>query len=235
MRRGAALLLLLVPPEAFANDEVAAGRAEPIDRYLMSDRAAEVALARSAAPPPVGARAAVWVLDRAGYREAAAGDNGFVCLVGRAWSAPIRFVSGRPNPEFWSPEVRAPMCLNPEAVRTILPPLMRRTELALLRRSLGEVEDDTKERFAAGTYRRPEGVAMSYMLSKDQHLGQAVGHFMPHVMLYAPHAERKDWGALGTLSGFPFVGEHEGNPHALVIIPLGRWSDGSTALQDHPR
>jgi hypothetical protein len=235
MRRAAVLPLLAIPLQAFATEDVTVGRPEPIDRYLMNDRSAEVALARSAAPPAVGARAAVWVLERGGYREAAAGENGFVCLVGRSWSAPIRFVSGRPNPEFWSPAVKAPMCLNAEAVRTILPPLVRRTELALLGRSLGEVEADTKERFAVGTYRPPQGVAMSYMLSRDQHLGHAVGHFVPHVMLYAPHAERKEWGALETLSGFPFVGENEGNPHALVIIPLGRWSDGSPALHDLPR
>jgi len=235
MRLAAALPLLVVTLQAFATEDITAGRAEPLDRYLMSDRAAEVALARSAAPPAVGARAAVWVLDPGGYREAEAGDNGFVCLVGRSWSAPIRFVSGGPNPEFWSPVVKAPMCLNPEAVRTILPALVRRTELARLGRSLGEVEADTKERFAAGTYRPPHGVAMSYMLSKDQHLGQAVGHFVPHVMLYAPQAERKEWGALETLSGFPFVGENEGNPHALVIIPIGRWSDGSPVLHDPHR
>jgi hypothetical protein len=235
MHRAAAVPFFIVSLLAPGSEDVTAGRPAPIERYLMSDLAAEIALARSAAPPPVGARASVWVLESGGYREAATGDNGFVCLVGRSWSAPIRFVSGRANPEFWSPAVRAPMCLNPEAVRTILPPLLRRTELARLGRSLGEVETDTEQRFSAGTYQPPRGVAMSYMLSKDQHLGEGVGHFMPHVMLYAPHAVRKDWGALATLSGYPFVGESEGNPHALVIIPLGRWSDGSPAVHDAAR
>jgi hypothetical protein len=54
-----------------------------IDPYLM-DRDAEIAMARSAAPPSIAKEATVMVLGRHGYETAAEGKNGFVCAVGRS-------------------------------------------------------------------------------------------------------------------------------------------------------
>jgi hypothetical protein len=50
----------------------------PLDQYLMPDRDAEIALARSAAPPSVSNDATVLVLGRRGYETAVEGKNGFV-------------------------------------------------------------------------------------------------------------------------------------------------------------
>lgn len=222
-----ALLAVLASTPLLASGEALAARPQPIDSYLITDRGEEIRLARSAAPPTVAEQAGVWVLSPDGYVEAEPSGNGFVCLVGRGWSAPVRFVNGSPNSEFWSSAVRAPMCLNPEAVRTILPVLTWRTERAIARKSLGEIEAETRDRFERGEFVAPSGVAMSYMLSPDQHLGERVGHYLPHVMLYAPGARDHEWGRSGLLSGWPFIGESEGQPHALVIIPVGTWSDGS--------
>ena len=55
----------------------------PLDQYLM-DRDAEIALARSAAPPSVAKDATVMVLGRDGYETAVEGTNGFVCNVMQA-------------------------------------------------------------------------------------------------------------------------------------------------------
>jgi hypothetical protein len=57
----------------------------PLDQYLMADRDAEIALARSAAPPSISSDATVMVLGRHGYETAVEGKNGFVCIVERAW------------------------------------------------------------------------------------------------------------------------------------------------------
>src|ERR1700686_412111 len=57
----------------------------PLDQYLM-DRNAEIALARTAAPPSISRDATVMVLGRHGYETAVEGKNGFVCLVERAWN-----------------------------------------------------------------------------------------------------------------------------------------------------
>src|ERR1700678_1698748 len=77
----------------------------PLDQYLMADRNAEIALARSAAPESISRDAEVMVLGRHGYETAVKGRNGFVCIVGRGWSS-------APDPDFWNPKVRVPMCVN---------------------------------------------------------------------------------------------------------------------------
>ena len=57
----------------------------PITPYLIPDRQAEVALARSAAPPSIAANAEVLVLTSQGFVTAVKGSNGFVCVeIGRA-------------------------------------------------------------------------------------------------------------------------------------------------------
>ena len=82
----------------------------PVEQYLMMDRNAEIALARSAAPESItqcrgdGARAH-------GYEVAVKGTNGFVCIVERGWTAGIDF------PDFWNPKLRGPLCSQPGGVR----------------------------------------------------------------------------------------------------------------------
>src|ERR1700740_3163685 len=78
----------------------------PIDQYLM-DRSAEIALAKSAAPPSVADKASVLVLTRHGYETAIEGSNGFVCAVERSWMAQYEFS------QYWNPHMRGPLCYNP--------------------------------------------------------------------------------------------------------------------------
>jgi hypothetical protein len=59
----------------------------PIGQYLMP-REAEIALARSAAPPAVSDRATIKVLTATGFEVAERGDNGVTCMVMRGFSAP---------------------------------------------------------------------------------------------------------------------------------------------------
>src|SRR5437016_6774718 len=77
----------------------------PVNQYLMADRAAEIALARTAAPKSISADAEVLVLARHGYETAVKGKNGFVCIVGRGWAAAA-------DADYWNPKVRVPMCVN---------------------------------------------------------------------------------------------------------------------------
>src|ERR1700674_2961001 len=72
----------------------------PLDQYLMPDRNAEIALARSAAPESISRDAKIMVLGPHGYESAVEGKNGFVCVVERAWMN--RF----DNPEYWNPKNR---------------------------------------------------------------------------------------------------------------------------------
>ena len=70
----------------------------PLDQYLMADRNAEIALARSAAPEAISREAKILVLGRHGYETAIEGKNGFVCVVERGWMSPAD------APEFWNPK-----------------------------------------------------------------------------------------------------------------------------------
>jgi hypothetical protein len=76
----------------------------PIDQYLMADRAAEIALARSAAPESISRDSEVMILGRHGFETAVKGKNGFVCAVGRSWTSTV-------DAEFWNPKVRVPACV----------------------------------------------------------------------------------------------------------------------------
>ncbi len=90
----------------------------PLDQYFMTDRNAEIALARSAAPAAISGDAEVLVLGRNGYETAVKGKNGFVCVVERAWMGPFE---GELAANFWNPKIRGPVCFNPPAARSILP------------------------------------------------------------------------------------------------------------------
>jgi hypothetical protein len=79
----------------------------PLDQYLMADRNAEIALARSAAPTSISGDATVLVLEKTGYQTAVEGKNGFTCLVERSWMSPFD------SPEFWNSKMRGPICYNP--------------------------------------------------------------------------------------------------------------------------
>src|ERR1700732_90041 len=110
----------------------------PVDPYLMANREAEVALARSAAPPSISADATVLVLTRHGFQTARGGENGVVCVVARSWSG------GFHDPGFWTPKVRGPGCFNPPAARSILPITLKRTEMVLAGRSKAEIASAIK-------------------------------------------------------------------------------------------
>ena len=119
----------------------------PLDQYLIADRNAEIALARSAAPESISHDAEVLVLGRHGYETAVKGKNGFVCMVERSWTA------GIDDPDFWNPKLRGPICFNPPAARSYLPLTIKKTELVLAGQSKAQMVDEHQSRF------RQEGIA----------------------------------------------------------------------------
>jgi hypothetical protein len=195
----------------------------PLDQYLMTDRNAEISLARSTAPKSISDEASVMVLGRYGYETAITGKNGFVCIVERAWTSPFD------HPEFWNPKNRSPICYNPAATRSILPYTFKRTELALT----GLSNPQMLERVTAAVARKelptPEPGAMSYMMSKEQYLNDAVVHWFPHLMFHIPKTGAATWGA--NLDGSPVLMDPREvpEPQTIFFVPVGRWSDGTPA------
>jgi hypothetical protein len=195
----------------------------PLAQYLMADRDAEITLARSAAPKAISGEATILVLGPHGYVTAVKGRNGFVCLVDRSWTAQFDF------PEFWNPRLRGPMCLNPQAARSILPITFKRTALALAGRSRSQIMEGMKAAFASKALPPLEPGAMCYMMSKQGYLNDDAGHWMPHLMFYAPRDA--DWGA--DQPGSPVMLNpqfHDApEPIKVFMVPTGKWSDGTPA------
>ena len=94
----------------------------PLAQYLSPSREAEIALARSAAPPSISAEAEILAFGPKGYETAVKGQNPFVCIVERGWS------NNYDKPDFWNPKVRQPHCFNQVAARSVLPAYLKRTE-----------------------------------------------------------------------------------------------------------
>ena len=165
----------------FSAGGIAAQQTPDLAQYLMADRAAEIALARSAAPKDIADAASVLVLTRTGYVEAVKGTNGFTCFVQHSFDGPIG------DPGFWDPRILAPQCANPPATRTVLPILRKRTEWILAGVNPTEVPARIKEAYTSHEMMEPAVGSMIFMLSPEQHLNNGNDpHWMPHVMFFYP-------------------------------------------------
>src|SRR5580698_8600798 len=221
-------VLVCTSSEAFSQETAASySKMAPIDQYLMADRDAEIAMARSAAPPSIAADAEVMVLGRRGYETAVKGKNGFACLVERSWMSPFDFS------QFWNPKMRGPICFNPAAVRSIMPLTFKRTELVFAGLSKAQIIEGIKA-FDANGLPPLEPGAMCYMMSSQAYLNDSAGHWVPHLMFYVPLTDPKSWGA--DLPGSPvmlnpqFAGAPE--PITEYMIPVSTWSDGTAAPKE---
>jgi hypothetical protein len=196
----------------------------PVEEYLMTDRNAEIALARSAAPESVSHDATVLVLGRHGYETAVEGKNGFVCVVERGWMSPAD------APEFWNPKIRGPICFNPPASRCVLPTTYKRTEMVLAGRTKAEIIDGNKAIFERGELPALEPGAMSYMMSKEAYLTDDDDHNVAHLMFYTPPLDSTVWGADLPKSPVMLNPQFKGaQPIDVFVVPVGRWSDGTPA------
>jgi hypothetical protein len=201
----------------------------PVEQYLMTDRNAEIALARSAAPEAISRDATILVLGRHGYETAVEGKNGFVCAVERAWMGPF---DGNFAVNFWNPNIRGPLCFNPPAARSVLPITYKRTEMILAGKSKAQIIDALKAAYENKELPPLEPGAMSYMMSKDQYLTDHGDHrWMAHLMFYTPLMDGAVWGADVPKSPVMLNPQFSGAPEPIDVfmVPAGRWSDGTAA------
>ena len=196
-----------------------------IEQYLMPDRNAEIALARSAAPAAISSDAKILVLGWRGYETAIEGKNGFVCVVERSWGSPFN------SADFWNPKVRVPMCFNPAAARSILPLTIKRTEMVLAGMSKAQMIDSIKAGFNNKELPAPAPGAMCYMMSRAGYLNDALGHYVPHLMFYFPLTDKSSWGADLPDSPVTLNPQFRDGPEPITefVIPVGKWSDGTAA------
>jgi hypothetical protein len=193
-----------------------------LDRYLMPDRNAEIALARSAAPDSISHDAKVLILGPHGYETAVEGKNGFVCVVERGWMAPFD------NPEFWNPKIRGPLCFNPPAARSILPMTYKRTEMVLAGQSKAQIMEGIAT-FAKKELPALEPGAFTYMLSKEAYLTDRDDHNMAHLMFYTPLMDKAVWGADLPKSPIILNPQFALEGIDVFLVLTGMWSDGTLA------
>jgi hypothetical protein len=220
-------LAVLIGASAGAEDAKAAYPAmAPIGQYRMASVADEVALARSAAPASIAGDAEVMSLGSHGYETAVTGKNGFVCMVWRSWTA------GFDDAEFWNPKIRAPICLNAAAVRTVLPGYLERTKWVLAGLSRTKMMERTEAAVAAKTFTLPAPGAMSYMMSKLGYVGDSAGgHWHPHLMFFVARTDSGAWGA--NLRGSPiFAAQDDHEPTTTFFVLVPKWSDETSAVME---
>ncbi|MEO7208264.1 MAG: hypothetical protein ABI356_01585 [Steroidobacteraceae bacterium] len=206
------------------NSKTPYAKMAPINQYLMTE-SAEIALARSAAPASISGDATIVVLKQNGYETVVKGKNGFVCIVERSWMSPFDW------PEFWNPKMRGPICFNPAAVRSVLPYTYKRTDLILDGLSKAQIIERLKQVVAKKEVPALEPGAMCYMMSREQILGDAGGHWHPHLMIYGPRSDSADWGS--DLAGVPVYlnPQFQNSPEPLgtFMVVVDQWSDGTPA------
>jgi hypothetical protein len=223
----ALLVALGTAHQAMAQDATAPYlKMAPIAQYLMPDRGAEIALARSAAPESVSRDAEVQLLGRHGFETAVKGKNGFVCIVGRGWtSAPIS--------DFWNPKVRVPMCVNAAAARSYLLHIIKITDLALAGRTPTQVNEAIATVIEKKELPPMEPGAMCYMMSKEGYGGDSIPHWPSHLMFFFSDIDPAIWGA--NLPGSPVLGIADHSEHLTqFVIPTQQWSDGTENLPASP-
>jgi len=181
--------------------------------YQMT-RQAEIALAKSAAPERISGHATIKVLTATGYEVAVKGDNGFLCLVMRSWSA-------APDPQAtYYAKLRSPICFDPVAARTVAPAEELRTKLGLEGKDPAAIANEVAARYGLGQLPKMEGVAFAFMWSASQDTGPGFGAWHPHMMVYAPYYENSMLGgnAIGEHTA-PFVVRGD-TPFSTAIIAV---------------
>ena len=203
-----------------------------IKQYLIPDRNAEIALARSAAPNSISRDATVLILGRHGYETVVRGKNGFVCMVERGWTGALDW------PELWNPKIKGPDCLNAPAARSLLPIVYKATDMVLAGYSEVEIIAAIKTAFQKKELPTLESGAMSYMMSKSAYLTDDDHHNLAHLMFYNTLSDAQIWGAnlpkspiASTSYWFPNDDDsaqaHGLPPIRVFIVGVKRWSDGT--------
>src|SRR5258708_23733890 len=160
----------------------------PLSEYTMAQDA-EIALAKSAAPDYIAGHATRKVFTEYGFQSVQEGNNGFVCVVMRGFTGAATFTPVQVRDYInYDAKTRAPICLDPQAARAVLPYYELRTKLGLEGKTAEQIAEGVQAAYAKGEIpKRPE-VCFAYMWSADQVLGP-VGHWHPHIMVYLPRYE----------------------------------------------
>jgi hypothetical protein len=163
-----------------------------------------IALAESAAPPEVSAKATVYLLERTGYVKVREGGNGFSCFVDRQTP--------------WNSE---PTCFDAEGSATTLPARIFVEEERAKGKSEDEIKTEITDGYNSGKFKAPSKPGIVYMMSNSVYLlnpaNNTIVHAPPHLMFYAPYATEKDLGSPPPAMNMPHL-IRAGQPDAYIIV-----------------
>ncbi|MEQ9424783.1 MAG: hypothetical protein RJQ09_10220 [Cyclobacteriaceae bacterium] len=170
----------------------------------------EIELALSSLPAHLRADAAVYVFKRKlGYVKVKDGTNGFTALVERPIGFPTSF---------------APVSFDEEGTKTHIPRIFDQGKWMEESKSVKEIQEMVREKFATNQYGIPKTTGISYMLSPLNILPSPTGKpawYYPHYMIYASYVKKSDLG-LGKFSWHtdaPMLLDQ--GPHGLLVVRMG--------------
>jgi hypothetical protein len=214
----ALLALFLVPAAGARSSQSQARKYPPIQEYLMP-QASEIELAKSAAPATISDHATIKVLTTSGFEVVHQGDNSFVCMVMRGFSAPT-YTPVQFRNLVYDSSVRAPICFDPKAAKEVMPYYELRTKLAMQGENPDQIAEGVQAAYAKGELPKRDGVSFAYMWSADQNLASGIGHWRPHVMVFAPYYDNSMVGGNTFGAPLPQLSDDAGTPFAVVVIPV---------------
>lgn len=204
----------------------------PISEYLSAE-ASEIELAASAAPANISGDASIEVLTSRGYKLIKEGTNGFHCLVLRGFTAPT-YTPAPFRDLVYNPKIRAPICFNKLASKEVLPYYKLRADLAMKGLAPDEIQTGIEAAYKSGGIPKRTAVSFAYMWSSHQYLAPEVGHWHPHMMVFAPFADNSDLGGNAFTSPHPQASDDANTPFAVLVIPVGDENFVSTKGMSKP-
>jgi len=190
----------------------------PLRDYLMP-RDSEIALAKTAAPENVSSHATIKVLTASGFQSVHEGDNGFVCAVMRGWAAPT-FTPAQFRNFVYDAAIRAPICFDAVAAKTVLPYYEMRSALGMEGKNPEQMAEALQAAYKTGKLPKRKAVSFAYMFSPMQMLGQGIGSWHPHMMVFAPYYDNAMLGNNPFGTSAPQVTDDAGTPFTVAVIPV---------------
>jgi hypothetical protein len=83
-----------------------------------------------------------------------------------------------------------------------------------------QIAEGLQAAYVKGELPKREGVSFAYMWSADQYLAPGIGHWHPHMMVFAPYYENSMLGGNPFGAPLPIVTDDAGTPFAVVVIPV---------------
>ena len=124
----------------------------------------------------------------------------------------------------------APGTEAPEASRTVLPYYELRSNLGMQGKTPEQIVEGVQAAYAKGELPKRDSVSFAYMWSADQNLGSGIGHWHPHMMVFAPYHDNSMLGSNEFGSLLPQLSDDAGTPFAVVVIPV----DDKLAIKARP-